>query len=156
MHEDVLSPVIHFSGLGGEYGAFSNFAPYPITLRGKHWPTSEHYFQAMKFAGTPREEEIRQAKTPKAAANLGRSRAYTIRADWEQFKEKVMYEALRAKFTQHTDLHAMLLGTREAHLVEHRAKDAYWGDAGDGSGRNRLGVLLMRLRAELWKSARID
>jgi predicted NAD-dependent protein-ADP-ribosyltransferase YbiA (DUF1768 family) len=34
-------------------------------------------------------------------------------------------------------------------LVEHTARDSYWGDGGDGSGRNRLGHLLMQLRAEL-------
>lgn len=27
--------------------------------------------------------------------------------------------------------------------------DAYWGDGGDGRGKNRLGHLLMRVRDEL-------
>ena len=34
-------------------------------------------------------------------------------------------------------------------LVEHTGKDAYWGDGGDGSGVNRLGGILMRVREEL-------
>ncbi len=58
-------------------------------------------------------------------------------------------EALRAKLTQHADLRALLLGTGEAPLIEHTANDAYWGDGGDGSGKNRLGALLMRVREEL-------
>jgi hypothetical protein len=33
--------------------------------------------------------------------------------------------------------------------VEHTTNDRYWGDGGDGSGKNRLGALLMELRAEL-------
>jgi predicted NAD-dependent protein-ADP-ribosyltransferase YbiA (DUF1768 family) len=41
--------IIRFYSVGDEYGEFSNFAPYPITLGGKRWPTSEHYFQAQKF-----------------------------------------------------------------------------------------------------------
>jgi N-glycosidase YbiA len=35
-----------------------------------------------------------------------------------------------------------------AQLVEHTANDSYWGDGGDGSGRNRLGALLEQVRAE--------
>ncbi len=60
-----------------------------------------------------------------------------------------MRQALRAKFTQHDDLRILLLGTGEAVLVEHTEKDHYWGDGGDGSGKNRLGQLLMEIRSEL-------
>lgn len=60
-----------------------------------------------------------------------------------------MREALLAKFTQHALLGAELLATGDALLVEHSKKDRYWGDGGDGSGRNRLGALLMSVREEL-------
>ena len=60
-----------------------------------------------------------------------------------------MLAALRAKFTQHDELKAVLLGTGDAELVEHTANDRYWGDGGDGSGKNRLGALLMQVRAEI-------
>ena len=60
-----------------------------------------------------------------------------------------MLDALRAKFTQHDRLRRLLVDTGHAELVEHTRNDHYWGDGGDGSGRNRLGVLLMRLRDEL-------
>lgn len=60
-----------------------------------------------------------------------------------------MREALRAKFTQHATLRALLLSTGVRPLVEHTKNDRYWGDGGDGSGRNRLGALLMELRAAL-------
>ena len=43
----------------------------------------------------------------------------------------------------------MLLGTGEATLVEHTSNDAYWGDGGDGSGKNMLGQILMKIRDEL-------
>ena len=141
--------VIHFYSTGDEYGCFSNFAKAPIRLKGKVWPTTEHYFQAQKFAGTEREEEIRQAKSPMIAARMGRSRKHRLRRDWESVKEDVMYRAVLAKFTQHDDLRAILLGTGDAILVEHTENDSYWGDGGDGSGRNRLGHILMRVRAEL-------
>jgi hypothetical protein len=105
--------------------------------------------QAQKFAGEPDEEEVRRAKTPSIAANMGRDRKRPLRRDWESVKERVMLDALRAKFTQHEELKAVLLGTGDAKLVEHTANDSYWGDGGDGSGKNRLGQLLMRVREEL-------
>ena len=69
---------------------------------------------------------------------------------------KDMRRALLAKFTQHDDLRAVLLGTGEADLVEHTASDAYWGDGGDGTGKNRLGHILMRVRAELRLTAQSE
>lgn len=142
-----------FYAAGDPYGEFSNFAPFPIRLKDKVWPTSEHYFQAQKFAGTRDEEEVRRARSPMIAARMGRSRSRPLRKDWEQVKDQVMLEALRAKFAQHDALKELLLGTGDAQLVEHTSKDRYWADGGDGTGRNQLGVLLMKVRSEL-KAAR--
>jgi ribA/ribD-fused uncharacterized protein len=146
---DTTPTVINFYSTTGEYGCFSNFSKHPIHLKGKRWATTEHYFQAQKFAGTEHEEAVRVCKTAREAANTGRSRKLPLRRDWESVKDRVMLEALRAKFTQHEDLKEALLGTGDAVLVEHTANDSYWGDGGDGSGKNRLGRLLMQLRAEL-------
>ena len=41
-----MAEAIKFYRVAGPYGCFSNFAPYPIEMGGKTWPTSEHYFQA--------------------------------------------------------------------------------------------------------------
>jgi ribA/ribD-fused uncharacterized protein len=68
------------------------------------------------------------------------------RADWEKVKEDVMYEGLRLKFEVHKDLCEKLLETGDKKLVEHTINDKYWADGGNGSGKNRLGILLMRLR----------
>jgi ribA/ribD-fused uncharacterized protein len=142
---------IRFYNTRGDHGCFSNFSRHPVFLKGKRWPTSEHYFQAQKFAGTPREEEIRKAKTPAVAASMGRSRQHPLRRDWESVKDGIMREIVLAKFTQHADLRAILLGTGNAILIEHTTNDSYWGDGGDGSGRNRLGQILMSVREELRK-----
>jgi ribA/ribD-fused uncharacterized protein len=142
---------IHFYRTADEYGCFSNFYAAPIKLDGHTWRTSEHYFQAQKFAGTPREEEIRLANSPSIAARMGRSRKHRLRPDWEHVKDNVMRKAVLAKFSQHADLRAILLGTGDALLVEHTGNDDYWGDGGDGSGRNRLGEILVSVREELRK-----
>lgn len=144
--------VIHFYGVDAEYGGFSNFSPHPVVLNGKTWPTSEHYFQAQKFAGTPDEEEVRLAKSPMIAARMGRSRKRPLGKDWEAAKGRIMHEAVLAKFAQHADLRETLLGTGDSKIVEHTENDAYWGDGGDGSGKNMLGQILMRVREELRSS----
>lgn len=147
--EELTPAVINFYSTADSYGCFSNFSAHPIKLKGKIWPTSEHYFQAQKFAGEPDEDVIRKAKSPMIAARMGRDRKRPFRRDWESVKDQIMFDALRAKFTQHADLRETLIGTGDAKLVEHTVNDNYWGDGGDGSGKNRLGQLLMKLREEL-------
>ena len=43
-----------------KYGCFSNFSAHGFELDGLYWSTSEHYFQAQKFPGTPDAEQIRK------------------------------------------------------------------------------------------------
>ncbi len=52
----------------------------------------------------------------------------------------MMRKALRAKFEQHAELRTLLLATASAKLVEHTQNDAYWGDSGNGQGKNRPGT----------------
>ena len=140
---------IFFYGVADEYGAFSNFAPYPISLDGKRWATTEHYFQAQKFIDPKLREQIRKASTPGLAAGLGRNRKTPLRRDWEAVKVGVMRKAVGAKFAQHPDLAALLAATGDARLVERTENDSFWGDGGDGSGENMLGRILMEVRARL-------
>jgi ribA/ribD-fused uncharacterized protein len=149
-----METVIRFYRTGDQYGCFSNFAAYPIELKAKAWPTSEHYFQAQKFAGSEQEEAIRQEKSPMIAARMGRDREKSIRPDWERVKDDVMREAVRAKFSQHPQLRDILLATENAEIVEHSANDSYWADGGDGSGKNMLGRILMEVREELRGTAK--
>jgi ribA/ribD-fused uncharacterized protein len=131
------------------YGEFSNFALFPIEIDGKTWPTTEHYFQAQKFDHEFYREQIRNSDSPREAARLGRSHKLPINRNWEKIKDELMYKAVYAKFTQHQELKELLLSTGEARLVEHTRNDHYWGDGGDGSGKNMLGKILMRVREEL-------
>src|ERR1700722_13257921 len=129
-----MPKIINFYGSREPYFEFSNFARFRVTLGGKTWPTSEHYFQAQKFLDESLQEEVRLAKTPRIAADLGRDRSRPLRPDWEKVKDDVMREVVRAKFTQHEELKKLLLDTGDAIIVEHTANDSYWGDGGDGSG----------------------
>ncbi len=144
-----LKETINFYAVSAAYGEFSNFALFSIKIKGEIWPTIEHYFQAQKFVGTDYETKIRKVSSPMKAAELGRSRKVRIRKNWDSVRDQIMYEALQAKYTQYQELKKLLLETGDKILVEHTQNDHYWGDGGDGSGKNKLGKLLMKLREEL-------
>ena len=135
------------------YGCFSNFSRHSVRIDGVNWPTSEHYFQAQKFLAEVDQEAVLCALTPFAAAQIGRERHRSFRTDWEDVRDKVMLDVLRAKFSQHVDLREILLSTLGAALVEHTRNDRYWGDGGDGTGKNMLGTLLEKVRTEMSDSS---
>ena len=143
---------IKFYKVNDDYGFMSNFAPYPFSDGGKIWPTSEHYFQAQKFLVPQIQEKIRQIVSPMDAALEGRNRQNPLRPDWEEVKDKVMLQVLRMKFSQNPEIAKGLVATGDAILIEHTRNDAYWADGGDGSGKNKLGLLLMQVREELKNS----
>lgn len=152
-----MTETINFYGRRMPYFEFSNFYREPIEIDGRKWKTSEHYFQAMKFDGHPDHvDAVWRAKTPMEAAKTGRDRNRPKREEWDEVRDGVMYDALYAKFTQHENLKELLLGTGDAILVEHTVNDNYWGDGGDGSGKNMLGKLLMVLRDDLNEEAKQD
>ena len=170
-----MPDTINFYRVSEPYGEFGNFPEFPITLDGKTTKSSERWFQAMKFAGTPHEDEVLNASSSRESANMGRDRSRPLRADWDKpidtstipdsaalltrwakfvgsemlTKDYIMLRAVRAKFTQHAKLGELLLSTGDAILVEHTTNDSYWGDGGDGSGKGMLGKILMLVRDEL-------
>lgn len=144
---------IYFYSATGPHGCFSNFSRHGFELDETYWPTSEHYFQAQKFAGTEHVEAVRRAPTPKEAAAMGRDRALPLRPDWEQVKDDVMRRAVRRKLETHPALRQVLLATGDEPIVENAPKDWYWGCGKDGTGKNMLGRILMEVRTALRESA---
>lgn len=111
---------LNFYRQGDAFGEFSNFWYAPITLGGVEWPTTEHYFQAQKFAlaDDPKYVElIRIAPTPGDAAKMGRNRKWPLRADWEEVKDDIMRDCVRQKFFQYPALAEVLKSTGERYLV---------------------------------------
>jgi hypothetical protein len=140
---------VYFYSTKDPYGAFSNFSKHPFEVDDLLWPTSEHYFQAQKFEDQDYQEQIRTTSSAMIAARLGRSRKVPIRADWEEIKDEVMFRAVLAKFKAHADLRELLLSTGEEEIIEKTTKDYYWGCGTNGTGKNMLGRILMRVRNEL-------
>lgn len=142
---------IYFYRPGESYGCFSNFSRHSFELDGRKWKTSEHYFQAQKFAHSPMHfAAIFSAKSPSDAARMGRDRNAPLRTDWESVKDEIMKNALRAKFRQNKDIRDQLLATSPKQLVEKTTTDYYWGCGSNMTGRNMLGKLLMEIREEFF------
>src|SRR5579859_1012756 len=98
-----------------QYAVFSNFFPHPVTVDGRIWPTSEHYFQAMKTPFLQEQEMVRAAATPAEAKRLGRK--LKCRGDWQEVKYDVMLHVLREKFSS-DPLRSLLTGTGDAEIYE--------------------------------------
>ncbi|AFY35025.1 NADAR family protein [Calothrix sp. PCC 7507] len=137
---------IYFYSTREQYGCFSNFSSHGFVLDDLYWSTSEHYFQAQKFIGTPHVEQIRLVKTPKDAAKMGRERTRPLRPDWEDIKDDIMRKAVLRKFETHADIREILLDTGNVEIIENSPIDSYWGCGADGSGKNMLGIILMEVR----------
>lgn len=136
----------------GEYEFLSNFYSSPITWMGVEYPTVEHFFQAMKTFDEEEREEIAAAPTPGKAKRMGR--AVHLRSDWNEASETYMQVGLMLKFVN-PDLKARLLATGDADLIEGNTwHDNLWGSCSCDKcanipGQNKLGKLLMKVRAEI-------
>lgn len=135
------------------YGVFSNLFRRTVIFEGTEFPTAEHAYQAGKARKEAVRDWILSAPTPSLVAMAAHG-LYTwdIVPNWSKMKFDRMREVLRAKYTQHEDLRALLLSTGEARLVESCRTDNLvnrtWGEV-NGKGLNMLGVLLMEIRTEL-------
>ena len=142
------------------YGAFSNLYRRSIRFEKEIFPTSEHAYQA----GKARRPEVRrwlmEAPSPALLAMAAHGLYYwDVAPGWSTTKFDRMRQVLRAKFTQHGDLHKLLVATGDSRLVETATIDnevnRLWGEV-NGIGRNMLGLLLMEIRGELYQRTAPD
>lgn len=64
-----------------------------------------------------------------------------------------MLSGVLCKFAMRQRPREILLATADEEIVEASPSDSYWGCGADGSGKNRLGQLLMLVRERLRESA---
>ena len=145
----LIGPIRFSTKLANEYGGFTTFAPSPVVIQGKRYPTLEHYFCAMQFThDLPWQETIRVAATPLKARQLAAQADHPVREDWDRVKESVMLDGLREKFKQNKGLLDLLKSSGSRPLI-YASTDAYWGEGRTGKGKNRYGHLLEQVREEL-------
>jgi ribA/ribD-fused uncharacterized protein len=166
------SDVIKFYERGEAFYELTNFYGAPFQQGTRIWNTSEHGFQGNKFILSDREDiadaiEAIAVGNPKGVFNIAKTNnGLVININWHGKvgtapgaapKDRVMAEALRLKFSTHSELTALLLATAGFHLVEDAGpNDAYWGNGKKGTtrkpdmpGNNRLGEELVNLREKL-------
>jgi ribA/ribD-fused uncharacterized protein len=139
---------IYFYGKKEEpYGCFSNFSDHGFYLDGYYWYTVEHYFQGQKFLDPVQQERIAKNSNPMDAKKMGR--APGLREGWDELRDDVMRRGVLKKFQTHAEIREILLNTGEEELVESSPYDYYWGCGAEGTGKNRLGQILMETRTIL-------
>jgi ribA/ribD-fused uncharacterized protein len=130
----------------GEHEFLSNFYAHAVVFEGKEYPTSEHAFQAAKTLDEAEREKIRLCKKPGGAKAAGKR--VRLRDNWNFTRTRWMEEVLRIKFSD-PGLRERLRATGTAELVEGNDwNDTFWGVC-RGRGENRLGRILMKIRAEI-------
>lgn len=139
---------ILFYSVDGSHGYMSNFYPAKfVDSKGVSWNSSEHYYQAHKFADVHLFEGVRSQPTAKECYKFAYKHQASFTSSWELVKDLYMWEALLCKFDQNPDLMEKLKQTGDARLVEHALKDFHYGCGLDGSGKNHLGIMLEAIRA---------
>ena len=130
----------------GKYYFLSNFYPTPVEYDGITYQNNEAAFQAMKV--TDNNIRFKFANlNPSSAKHKGRQ--VQLRYNWDKIKFQIMYEIVKAKFTQNNDLKEKLIATGNKYLEEGNTwGDKIWGTV-NGKGQNNLGKILMRVRDEL-------
>lgn len=137
----------------GEYSFLSNFYPCTVVIDGQMYASSEHYYQAMKFADESTRRLVQYAPTPGQAKRV--ARGFLARADWDDVRVDVMRRALESKFRDGTSIASKLLNTGGSMLLEgNNWHDNFWGNCSCPAcheiyGRNMLGKLLMERRTAL-------
>lgn len=133
----------------GPTAGMSNFSIHSVHIEGLGtFPTAEAAFHAHKEPDN--EKYIKKQEnsfSPRLSKKLGRE--CKLREDWDEVKDDVMMTVITAKFLQHDSIRENLLSTGLRPIIE-RGPDDYWGDGKDGSGKNMMGKLLVRLRNRLY------
>ncbi|MGK5518890.1 NADAR family protein [Micromonospora sp. URMC 107] len=144
-------------------GCLSQWWPAPFGDGERTYATAEHWMmwhKAMLFGDTAVAERVLAAGHPHRAKALGRQVRGFDQATWEARRHDIVVAGSVAKFGQHDDLRAFLLGTGERVLVEASPVDPVWGiglaaddpradDPARWQGANLLGFALMAARDAL-------
>lgn len=138
----------------------SQWWPAAFTVEGRHFATAEHWMmwrKALLFDDTEAGERVLAAAHPHQAKAIGREVRRFDPTVWEAERYPIVLAGSLAKFGQHADLRAYLLGTGDRVLVEASPVDRVWGvglapddpraeDPARWRGLNLLGFALMEAR----------
>jgi ribA/ribD-fused uncharacterized protein len=156
---------MEFEFFWGTAHPFSQWHPASFVVDGIEFNCAEQfmmYKKAKLFCDDETATEILQAHKPSVQKQLGRLVQNFDEAEWNQNRERIVYEGNFHKFTQNEHLRTYLMGTSDKMIVEASPLDPIWGigmaaDNPDArnpekwKGENLLGKALMELRKDLQK-----
>lgn len=156
---------MEFEFFWGTEHPFSQWHPSTFTVDGIEFNCAEQfmmYKKAKLFCDDDIATEILDAHKPSVQKQLGRLVKDFDAAEWNQNRERIVYQGNFHKFTQNEELRKFLLETNDKIIVEASPLDPIWGigmgaDNPDArhpekwKGENLLGKVLMELRANLQK-----
>ena len=129
-----------------ETGFLSNEYECNVIFGGVPYRCAEAAYQAQKFPGHESEFRNLNADNAKTHAKRLSDEGIALRVDWREVNAAIMKQIIRAKF-QDADLQRRLCALGSVPLVLN-SEDTFWGRRKDGSGANRLGLILEETRDE--------
>jgi len=155
------SEVAGFMRTSEAFGAFSNMhAGFPLKLCGFNVPSTENYYQAMRYTHLPEiQEKILAEGRPMISKRLAYEHIDRTRSDWDKVKISVMRYALRLRYGHHPkEMTRVFDETKGRPIVEISRRDDFWGtrEVDDRlEGQNILGRLwIQRTRKRARRSSR--
>lgn len=158
----IVYTVVPFYSRDGDCPWMANtYRDLPVTIDGKTWPTTEHYYQAQKFPDSQAYQDAIRAygekgesfrDFPKFARDQSKKLGLTLDTQsWDERSPEVMRVAVRAKITQHPEVvkAGLELLPADVIIVEATKHDRIWGDGDNGKGKNLLGQIWMEERIRL-------
>lgn len=155
--------IVCFHNPNEENGFLSNWYLSSFTIDGVKFSSVEQYMMYQKavcFRDTSIAAEIMKTNDVATIKSLGRAVSNYDDNIWGRTREKVVFDALMAKFSQDDNLKKLLLDTDDSILAECAVKDMIWGiglsmkdpdrfSPDKWRGKNLLDYTLMKVREEL-------
>ncbi len=137
-----------------EFYPLSNFSAFQLYWYGRHFMTSEHAYQWMKFRDAETSLAIESARSAHEAFKIAESNRHLVVPNWTNMRVTVMRNILWAKVEQHEYVKRKLLETGDREIIEESWRDDFWGWGPNRDGQNMLGRLWMEIRQEIARSVR--
>ena len=142
------------------HGFLSNWSFHALKENHLIFKTAEHYlmyYKALTMGDGDVARRILESGNPREARSLGKSVKNWDEEKWEREREKIMFQALWLKASQHADVKRQLLATEGKIIAEASPYDAIWGiglssqdkkalDVKNWVGKNLLGKTWMKVR----------
>lgn len=126
----------------------SPFSGHMLEYKGVLYATTEHAYHCQRYTDPKVIKEIADARSAFLAWKTSQKYKTSQIQGFDDLKVALMEDLFREKCKQHTDVKEALVNSENFVIVKHQ-KDPFWGDGLDGSGRNEMGKIWMKIRKEL-------